>query len=166
MTPRGGSGLYSHLDLDSIYDAILDVEGKLDLGMAVDHVSGVQPLALPQAYRQAHRKRPAYIMKDESWAGGKPFVVKFANSTFRDRNLMELLHYILQTRLQVANNIVQDEWEVDGRQLMRALHQTRGRPSQDIASLEDQMHRLPMEPTKMNKELVRTRKVSQTVPLR
>lgn len=163
--PPSGSGLYSHLDLDSIHDAILDVEGGLDLGAAVDNVSGIQPHVLPPTYRLIHRKRPVYSMKDESWAGDKPFLMKFRDSSgfLKDRALVELVQFILQTRLRVANRIVQDEWEIDGKQLVRALH-SRSQPSQNIASLEDHMQRLPMEPTKMNKELVRTRK-SRFVPL-
>ncbi|KAG5982690.1 hypothetical protein E4U55_001513 [Claviceps digitariae] len=153
----GGSGLYSHLDLDSIHDAILDVEGGLDLGAAVDNVSGIQPHVLPTIYRLSHRERPVYSMKDEPWAGDKPFLMKFRDSSglLRDRALVELVQFILQTRLRVANRIVQDEWEIDGRQLVQALH-SRSQPTHNLSSLEDQMQRLPMEPTKMNKELVRT----------
>ncbi|KAG5925663.1 hypothetical protein E4U42_004093 [Claviceps africana] len=153
---RGG-GLYSHLDLDSIRDAILDVEGGLDLGAAVDNVTGIQPNVLPTTYRLTHREKPVYSMKDESWAGGKPFLMRFRDSSglFKDRALVELVQFILQTRLRVANRIVQDEWEIDGQQLVRALH-SRSQPSRNVSSLEDQMQRLPMEPTKMNKELVRT----------
>ncbi|KAG6009012.1 hypothetical protein E4U21_003343 [Claviceps maximensis] len=152
-----GSGLYSHLNLDSIHDVILDIEGDLDLGAAVDNVSGIQSHVLPTIYRLSHRERPVYSMEDESWAGDKPFVMKFRDSSglFRDRALVELVQFILQTRLRVANRIVQDEWEIDGKQLVQALH-SRRQPSHNLSSLEDQMQRLPMEPTKMNKELVRT----------
>ncbi|QPG98280.1 hypothetical protein C2857_007449 [Epichloe festucae Fl1] len=157
----GGSGLYSHLDLDSIHDAILDVEGGVDPGggAAVDNFSGTQPHALPTTYRLTDRERPVYSMKDESWAGDDkpPFLVKFRDSSglLGDRSLAELVQFIMQTRLRVANRIVQDEWEIDGKQLVRALL-SQGQPSSNISSLDDQMHRLPMEPTKMNKELVRT----------
>ncbi|KAG6040229.1 hypothetical protein E4U41_001206 [Claviceps citrina] len=152
-----GSGLYSHLDLDSIRDAVLDVEGGLDLGAAVDNVSGIQPHVLPTTYRLAYRERPVYSMEDESWAGDKPFLMKFRDSSglFRDRALVELVQFILQTRLRVANRIVQDEWVIDGKQLVQVL-QSQSRPAHFSPSLEDQMQRLPMEPTKMNKELVRT----------
>lgn len=86
-------------------------------------------------------------------------MMKFRDKSglLKDRNLIELVQFIMQTRLRVANRIVQDEWEIDGKQLIRAL-QSKGQPSQDISSFEDQMQRLPMAPTKMNKELVRTRK--------
>ncbi|GAB0132932.1 hypothetical protein EsDP_00001352 [Epichloe bromicola] len=153
----GGSGLYSHLDLDSIHDAILDVEGGVDPGAAVDNLSGTHPHSLPTTCRLTHRKRPVYTMKDESWAGDKPFVVKFRDSSglLGGRALAELVQLIMQTRLRVANRIVQDEWEIDGKQLVRALL-SQGQPSSNISSLDEQMHRLPMEPTKMNKELVRT----------
>lgn len=156
----GGSGLYTHLDLDSIHDAILDVEGGIDPGAAVDNPSGTQPHALPTAFRRTNRERPVYSMKGESWAGDKPFVVKFRDSSglLGDRTLAEFVQFILQTRLRVANRIVQDEWEIDGKQLVRALL-SQGQPSSNISSLDEQMHRLPMEPTKMNKELVRTRKI-------
>ncbi|CCE29567.1 uncharacterized protein CPUR_03414 [Claviceps purpurea 20.1] len=156
-TQPNGGGFYSHLDLDAIHDAILDVEGGLDLGAAVDNVSGIQSSVLPPTYLLTHREKPVYSMRDESWAGGKPFLMKFRDSSglFRDRALLELVQFIMQTRLRVANRIVQDEWEIDGKQLVRALH-SRNQPSHNLASLEDQMQRLPMEPTKMNKELVRT----------
>ncbi|KAG5975693.1 hypothetical protein E4U56_003358 [Claviceps arundinis] len=156
-TQPSGGGFYSHLDLDAIHDAILDVEGGLDLGAAVDNVSGIQSSVLPPTYLLTHREKPVYSMRDESWAGGKPFLMKFRDSSglFRDRALLELVQFIMQTRLRVANRIVQDEWEIDGKQLVRALH-SRSQPSHNLASLEDQMQRLPMEPTKMNKELVRT----------
>ncbi|KAK2600210.1 hypothetical protein QQS21_005084 [Conoideocrella luteorostrata] len=152
-----GAGLYSHLDLDPIHDEILDVEGRLDLGVAVDNVSGIQPHALPVTYRLKNRIRPVYSMEDESWAGDKPFMMKFRDKTglLKDRTLTELVQFILQTRLRVANRIIQDEWEIDGKQLVQALH-ARSQPSHDISAFEDQMQRLPMEPTKMNKELVRT----------
>lgn len=135
------------------------MEGGLDLGAAVDNVSGIQSSVLPPTYLLTHREKPVYSMRDESWAGGKPFLMKFRDSSglFRDRALLELVQFIMQTRLRVANRIVQDEWEIDGKQLVRALH-SRSQPSHNLASLEDQMQRLPMEPTKMNKELVRTRK--------
>lgn len=157
-TQQAGAGLYSHLDMDSVHDAILDVEGRLDLGDAYDNAFGIQTKALPQGYRLIYREQPVYSMEDEPWSGGKPFMMKFRDKSglLKDRNLIELVQYIMQTRLRVANRIVQDEWEIDGRQLIRALYAT-DQPGKTISSFEDQMQRLPMAPTKMNKELVRTR---------
>ncbi|KAK8913235.1 hypothetical protein H634G_08526 [Metarhizium anisopliae BRIP 53293] len=156
-TQQAGAGLYSHLDMDSVHDAILDVEGRLDLGDAYDNAFGIQTKALPQGYRLIYREQPVYSMEDEPWSGGKPFMMKFRDKSglLKDRNLIELVQYIMQTRLRVANRIVQDEWEIDGRQLIRALYAT-DQPGKTISSFEDQMQRLPMAPTKMNKELVRT----------
>ncbi|OAA44179.1 hypothetical protein NOR_03907 [Metarhizium rileyi] len=143
--------------MDSVHDAILDVEGRLDLGDAYDNAFGIQTKALPRGYRLTHREQLVYSMENESWSGGKPFMMKFRDKSglLKDRNLIELVQYIMQTRLRVANRIVQDEWEIDGKQLIRALH-ARDEPSKSISSFEDQIQRLPMAPTKMNKELVRT----------
>lgn len=157
----GAGGFYSHLDMESVHDALLDVEGNLDLGIAVDTASGFQTNTLPITYRMSHRKRPTFLMEDETWAGDELYQIRFRDKSglLKDTNLIEMVQFILQTRLQVANRIVKDEWEIDGQQLVRAL-QSRCDPSQNISSFDDQVQRLPMAPTKMNKELVRTRKAS------
>ena len=151
--------------MDSVHDALLDVEGKLDFGVAVDNLAGIQTHTLPPTYKLSHREMPVFLMEDESWSGDKLFRMKFRDKSglLKDRNLIEMVQYILQTRLRVANTIVKDEWEIDGKQLIRAITDRR-QPSQNISSFEDEVQRLPMAPSKMNKELVRTRKHRSTGP--
>lgn len=67
-----------------------------------------------------------------------------------------MLRLILSARLKVTNRIVNDEWSIDGPQLVRAFQQAT-RPPPMLGALDDQLRNLPMEPTRLNIELVRIR---------
>lgn len=74
----------------------------------------------------------------------------------RQHDVVQLLNFILATRLGVANRILKDELQIEGTQLFRAS-QEKERPSCSISGFDENIRCLPMVPTKMNKELVRTR---------
>ncbi|KAL7920341.1 hypothetical protein ACQKWADRAFT_298742 [Trichoderma austrokoningii] len=81
-------------------------------------------------------------------------VVTDETGTLRPKSVFAMLRLILSARLKVTNRIVNDEWSIDGPQLLRAFQQET-RPPPMLGGLDDQLRNLPMEPTRLNIELVR-----------
>lgn len=145
-------GAYAHLNLSDIQDAILQVEGVVAASGMAD-----RPSATPVV---AHGEMISLAQPDDqdasSHSSSEPFrvVVTDETGTLKPKSVFAMLRLILQARLKVTNRIVNDEWSIDGPQLMRALQQA-AQPPAMLGGLDDQLRNLPMEPTRLNIELVR-----------
>lgn len=144
---------YAHLNLSDIQDALLQVEGAIAAGGLADSpplsVEGEAAFEIPH-HQDAHSPSPGSI--------SDPFriVVTDETGTLRPKSVFAMLRLILSARLKVTNRIVNDEWSIDGPQLVRAFQQAT-RPPPMLGALDDQLRNLPMEPTRLNIELVRIR---------
>ncbi|KAK5994885.1 hypothetical protein PT974_03272 [Cladobotryum mycophilum] len=141
---------YSHLDLAEVQDAIIQVEGLVSNG-----ITEGRSVANRRASDSSddHGSPPG---SSSSASDSEPFrvVVTDETGTLKPKTVLALLKVILQNRLKVANRIVNDEWSIDGSQLLQAVQQA-AQPPSVIGGLDDQLRNLPMEPTRMNIELVR-----------
>ncbi|KAM4065889.1 fungal specific transcription factor [Hirsutella rhossiliensis] len=149
-------GLYSHLDMESVRDALVEVEGPAAIGK----LPGTPPV--PTSFSDvvsppSRSASPYFLMQ-----GQTPDAERMLRLRFRDKggvlagqDIIELLQYILKTRLKVTNSIVKDEWYIDGAHLLRAS-QAASPPGVSLARFDHEIRHLPMAPTQMNKELVRT----------
>ncbi|EQK98700.1 Zn(2)-C6 fungal-type DNA-binding domain protein [Ophiocordyceps sinensis CO18] len=153
------SGPYSHLDMESVRDAIVEVEGPA----AVTDLPGTAPGPARHSSDVVtppdRDLKPYFRMQDQSPEADRLMSLRFK---FKDKtgflagqDIIELLQFILKTRLKVTNNIVKDEWHIDGAHLLRAS-QAASPPRLSLARFDDEIRHLPMAPTQMNKELVRT----------
>lgn len=137
---------YSHLDLAEIQDAILQVEGLATAGSPTE-VAGV-PLSDGNG---------SPIDSQSSSDDCLKVVIRDETGIMKPRTLLALVQVIMKARLKVTNRILNDEWSINGPELLRAVQQA-GRPPAMIGGLDDQLRNLPMAPTRMNIELVRIRK--------
>lgn len=71
--------------------------------------------------------------------------------------MVDLVQFIIENRLSITERTVRDEMYTANPESIEAVEQTR-RPSSAISGLSDEVRHLPMAPTRVNKELVRTRK--------
>ncbi|KAM0449479.1 hypothetical protein ACHAO4_007497 [Trichoderma viride] len=142
---------YAHLNLSDIQDALLQVEGAVAAGGLAES----PPLG---AEREAAFEIPDHQDAPSSSLGSvsDPFriVVTDETGTLRPKSVFAMLRLILSARLKVTNHIINDEWNIDGPQLVRAFQQAT-RPPPMLGALDDQLRNLPMEPTRLNIELVR-----------
>ncbi|ODA79226.1 hypothetical protein RJ55_04819 [Drechmeria coniospora] len=152
---EASGGLYSHLDMETVHDALLQVEGQVDgamkyAGAAADH-------CFASTYRPHQRVGSALLMSGQTNDPEQLMRLRFRDKTgtLDGQGIIELLQFILRTRLKVTNSIIKDEWQIDGEHLIRAIHEA-SPPSTSISRFDDEIRYLPMAPTKMNKELVRT----------
>lgn len=153
--------------MDSVHDALLQVEGQPDTAKQHPERPGGAPSAFgyppPAGYRPGQQVSNRFFLMD----GRAPDPEQLLRLRFKDRtgvldghDIIELLQFILKTRLKVTNSIVKDEWQIDGAHLIRAIQEA-SPPSGALSRFDDEIRYLPMAPTKMNKELVRTR---ETLP--
>lgn len=146
---------YAHLNLSDIQDALLQVEGAVAAGGLADSHSptlgaeGEAAFDMPD-HQDAHSSSLGSV--------SDPFriVVTDETGTLRPKSVFAMLRLILSARLKVTNHIINDEWNIDGPQLVRAFQQAT-RPPPMLGGLDDQLRNLPMEPTRLNIELVRIR---------
>ncbi|KAL6890481.1 hypothetical protein GGI43DRAFT_221574 [Trichoderma evansii] len=142
---------YAHLNLSDIQDALLQVEGAVASGGLADSPqlgsNREASFEIPD-HQDAHSSSPGSV--------SDPFriVVTDETGTLRPKSVFAMLRLILSARLKVTNRIVNDEWSIDGPQLVRAFQQAT-RPPPMLGGLDDQLRNLPMEPTRLNIELVR-----------
>lgn len=147
-------GAYAHLNLSDIQDAILQVEGVVAASGIADRSSATPVVARGEMISLAQPDDQDASSHNSS----EPFrvVVTDETGTLKPKSVFAMLRLILQARLKVTNRIVNDEWSIDGPQLMRALQQATQPPAM-LGGLDDQLRNLPMEPTRLNIELVRIR---------
>ncbi|PHH69639.1 hypothetical protein CDD82_7626 [Ophiocordyceps australis] len=162
------NGLYSHLDMDTVHDALLDLEGRPETATTL----GATPtpttpttVELPRATLhhspsdgQTNRIPNRYFLMHGQNADSQQLLrLRFRDKTgvLQGHDIIELLQYILKTRLKVTNSIIRDEWEIDGSHLLRASQEATP-PGSSVSRFDDEVRYLPMAPTQMNKELVRT----------
>lgn len=90
--------------------------------------------------------------------GGKeqPFkiIVKDETGLLQPQNMRTLLKTILRVRVNFATKIVNDEYTLDSRALLRMAERAT-RPPLQVASYDDHLNNLPMAVNKLNIELVR-----------
>lgn len=150
---------YNHLNLSDIQDAILQVEEVVAASglVAADRASAAAVLPV-RAASESSDDQDASSLHRSSSAASDPFrvVVTDVTGTLKPKSVFAIVRLILQARLKVTNSIVNDEWSIDGPQLMRALTEA-AQPPAMIGGLDDQLRNLPMEPTRLNIELVRIR---------
>ncbi|PHH70275.1 hypothetical protein CDD80_6120 [Ophiocordyceps camponoti-rufipedis] len=153
-------GPYSHLDLDAVYDALLQVEDRSDVAdspvgsaPSTSMAVGFTAPDVPPPNGGANR----YFLLQGQMPDVQQLGLRFRDKTgvLAGQDIIELLQYILKTRLKVTNSIVKDEWHIDGAHLLRAS-QHLSSPSVSLSRLDDEIRYLPMAHTQMNKELVRT----------
>lgn len=156
---------YSHLDVGELQDAILQLERETR-----DQIerSGSQTFAVKFPRRQnSHRSLTNSDSNDKdnegevdpkTSTGGKsqPFkiIVKDETGLLQPQNMRTLLKTILQVRVNFANKVVNDEYTLDSRALLRMAERAT-RPPLQVSSYEDHLHNLPMTLNKLNIELVR-----------
>ncbi|KAF4592225.1 fungal specific transcription factor domain-containing protein [Ophiocordyceps camponoti-floridani] len=153
-------GPYSHLDLDAVYDALLQVEDRSDVA---DSPVGSAPSASTAVGFTAPSVPPPnggtnrYFLLQGQMPDVQQLGLRFRDKTgvLAGQDIIELLQYILKTRLKVTNSIVKDEWHIDGAHLLRASQHVSS-PGMSISRFDDEIRYLPMAHTQMNKELVRT----------
>ncbi|RFU72157.1 zn2-c6 fungal-type dna-binding domain, partial [Trichoderma arundinaceum] len=147
---------YAHLNLSDIQDAILQVEGVVAASGLADRPPAVPVDPEGEMVSESSDDQDASSQKSPSGSASDPFrvVVTDETGTLKPKSVFAMLRLILQARLKVTNRIVNDEWSIDGPQLMRALQQA-AQPPVMIGGLDDQLRNLPMEPTRLNIELVR-----------
>ncbi|PFH56845.1 hypothetical protein XA68_15862 [Ophiocordyceps unilateralis] len=152
-------GPYSHLDMDAVYDALLQVEDRADV-----EKSPLGPAGSPAALSFATPSIPPpnqgsnrYFLMEGQVPDLQQLSLRFRDKTgvLAGQDIIELLQYILKTRLKVTNSIVKDEWHIDGAHLLRASQHVSS-PGSSLSRFDDEIRYLPMAPTQMNKELVRT----------
>ncbi|PHH88479.1 hypothetical protein CDD83_7477 [Cordyceps sp. RAO-2017] len=143
--------------MDTVHDALLQVEGQQAAGKPSGTTSTAVQLPSP-ALPPPHRGWNRYFLMH----GQTPDAERLLRLRFRDKtgvlagqDIIELLQYILKTRLRVTNSIVKDEWQIDGAHLLRATQEA-SPPGVSLSRFDDEIRYLPMAPTQMNKELVRT----------
>ncbi|KAK4062921.1 transcriptional regulator family: Fungal Specific TF [Trichoderma harzianum] len=151
-------GGYAHLNLSDIQDAILQVEGVVAASGIADGLSAAPVVAQGEVVSRSSHDQDASSHRSSAGSASDPFrvVVTDETGTLKPKSVFAMLRLILQARLKVTNRIVNDEWSIDGPQLMRALQQA-AQPPVMIGGLDDQLRNLPMEPTRLNIELVRIR---------
>ncbi|PKK40736.1 hypothetical protein CI102_14890 [Trichoderma harzianum] len=151
-------GGYAHLNLSDIQDAILQVEGVVAASGIADGLSAAPVVAQGEVVSRSSHDQDASSHRSSAGSASDPFrvVVTDETGTLKPKSVFAMLRLILQARLKVTNRIVNDEWSIDGPQLMRALQQA-AQPPAMIGGLDDQLRNLPMEPTRLNIELVRIR---------
>lgn len=151
-------GAYAHLNLSDIQDAILQVEGLVAASGMADGPSASPVESEGDTMSMSSDDQDASLHKSSPGSASDPFrvVVTDETGTLKPKSVFAMLRLILQARLKVTNRIVNDEWSIDGTQLMRALQQATQPPAM-IGGLDDQLRNLPMEPTRLNIELVRIR---------
>ncbi|KAL6820157.1 hypothetical protein J3E69DRAFT_51923 [Trichoderma sp. SZMC 28015] len=149
-------GGYAHLNLSDIQDAILQVEGVVAASGIADQLSAAPVVAQGEVVSRSSHDQDASSHRSSTGSASDPFrvVVTDETGTLKPKSVFAMLRLILQARLKVTNRIVNDEWSIDGPQLMRALQQA-AQPPVMIGGLDDQLRNLPMEPTRLNIELVR-----------
>ncbi|POR37633.1 Uncharacterized protein TPAR_02168, partial [Tolypocladium paradoxum] len=156
---QAGGGLYAHLDMESVHDALLQVEGQPDATKQHPETA-LSAFGYPRSagYPSGQHESNRFLLMD----GHAPDAEQLLRLRFKDRtgilngqDIIELLQFILKTRLKVTNRIVKDEWQIDGVHLIRAIQEA-SPPSAALSRFDDEIRYLPMAPTKMNKELVRT----------
>ncbi|KND87600.1 hypothetical protein TOPH_07711 [Tolypocladium ophioglossoides CBS 100239] len=156
---QAGGGLYAHLDMESVHDALLQVEGQSAVAR-LHHGSALSTLGCPPpaGFQPGQQLSNRFFLMD----GQAPDPEQLLRLRFKDRtgvlnghDIIDLLQFILRTRLNVTNSIVKDEWQIDGVHLIRAIQEA-SPPSSALSRFDDEVRYLPMAPTKMNKELVRT----------
>lgn len=149
-------GGYAHLNLSDIQDAILQVEGVVAASGIADGLSAAPVVAQGEVVSRSSLDQDASSHRSSSASDPFRVVVTDETGTLKPKSVFAMLRLILQARLKVTNRIVNDEWSIDGPQLMRALQQA-AQPPVMIGGLDDQLRNLPMEPTRLNIELVRIR---------
>lgn len=117
----------SNRALTSAEDAENDDENKLDPKTSTGRAGKEQPFKI--------------IVKDET-------------GLLQPQNMRTLLKTILQVRVNFATKIVNDEYTLDSRALLRMAERAT-RPPLQVSSYEDHLHNLPMTLNKLNIELVR-----------
>lgn len=155
---------YSHLDLNDIQDAILLVEGQ----------SGQVTKSSPREARlsfetssdvssQRSLLSPEGSQIDENEKPDEPFKIILRDSTgiLQPQSVLALVRMILQVRVNVASRVVNDEWSVDGEALLRAARTATRPPALQMSTFDQQLRNLPMNPSRLNVELVRVCKLSQ-----
>ncbi|EGX90318.1 hypothetical protein CCM_06736 [Cordyceps militaris CM01] len=157
---------YSHLDVSELQDAILQLERETR-----DQIekNGSQSYSVKFPRRQnsgralkgsqdTENDESKLHSKTNSGTGGKeqPFkiIVKDETGILKPQNMRTLLKTILQVRVNFANKIVNDEYTLDSRALLRMAERAT-RPPLQVSSYEDHLHNLPMTLNKLNIELVR-----------
>ena len=157
--------------METVHDALLQVEGQPDAVMSHPEHSARVPSLFGQppsaaGYRNSQDvSNSCFIMHGQGADTQQLLRLRFKDRTgaLNGQDIIELLQYILRTRLNVTNSIIKDEWEIDGAHLIRALQGARP-PDCALSRFDDEIRYLPMAPTKMNKELVRTREILPCMP--
>ncbi|KAL7784871.1 hypothetical protein V8C37DRAFT_413212 [Trichoderma ceciliae] len=147
---------YAHLNLSDIQDAILQVEGVVAANGLADGPEAAPINSKGEMISDSADDQNASSQKSSPGSVSDPFrvVVTDETGTLKPKSIFAMVRLILQARLKVTNRIVNDEWSIDGPQLMRAFQQA-AQPPIMIGGLDDQLRNLPMEPTRLNIELVR-----------
>lgn len=151
---------YAHLDLEQIQDAILQIES---LGLASctedsNRAHRVQPLGKPprllgQDVPSSSASAAAAAAPDAHLSAIHAAV---NNGTLGPKAVHVMVHLILSARLKTTERILGSGWAIDGDNVMRAVMRAMGPPA-IVGGLDDQLRNLPMEPTRINIELVRIR---------
>ncbi|KJZ72494.1 hypothetical protein HIM_08163 [Hirsutella minnesotensis 3608] len=151
------SWAYSHLDIDM--DSVRDALVEVDEGLGVISKQSWQAAghAVNGAAGSSRDSDPAFIMRGQTPDEERMLKIRFRDTTgsLAGQDIIKLVQFILKTRLKVTNRIVKDEWLIDGDQLIRATNETCA-PRMALSRFDDEIRHLPMAPTRMNKELVRT----------
>ncbi|KAM3542786.1 hypothetical protein ARSEF1564_004300 [Beauveria bassiana] len=158
---------YSHLDVSELQDAILQLEretreqiqknGPQTFSVKFPRRSNSNR-ALKNGNSTDNDEESKLNAKSNSGVGGKeqPFkiIVKDETGLLQPQNMRTLLKTILQVRVNFATKIVNDEYTLDSRALLRMAERAT-RPPLQVSSYEDHLHNLPMTLNKLNIELVR-----------
>ncbi len=158
---------YSHLDVGELQDAILQLERETREQI---EKNGSQTFSVKFPRRQNSNRALTSSdgtenddegkanAKSSSGRAGKeqPFkiIVKDETGLLQPQNMRTLLKTILQVRVNFATKIVNDEYTLDSRALLRMAERAT-RPPLQVSSYEDHLHNLPMTLNKLNIELVR-----------
>ncbi|KAJ3485828.1 hypothetical protein NLG97_g6737 [Lecanicillium saksenae] len=157
---------YSHLDVSELQDAILQLERETREQI---EKNGSSTFSVKFPRRQnanraltntdtAEGEDSKMNSKSNNGAGGKeqPFkiIVKDETGLLQPQNMRTLLKTILQVRVNFATKVVNDEYTLDSRALLRMAERAT-RPPLQVSSYEDHLHNLPMTLNKLNIELVR-----------
>lgn len=162
----GKGDTYAHLNFEGMQDAILEIESTTspDDGPELDENDQFIPIMYHDSsgYSSQETNTPIdseqFIGHYRNWL---PFrlVVRDHYGRPTRMTLQTALKAIIGTKRRFARISAEDECMVDARTLIQAVQGSQ-RPSQALTSVESEMTKLPMAPTKLNKELARTCKSS------
>jgi hypothetical protein len=142
-------GPYSHLKYAGVHDAILQIElpTRVIKRESTDAESGGYP---------SSSEDPTDAESPEPWRPlNNPGIdPKAANAS---KIINTAIRKIVQERCRAYDAVRNGDWHISSEMVMRAAHEAMP-PPKPVDNFFDDLRHLPMAPTRLNNELVRTRK--------